>query len=320
MKTLKVELITPTPRSRKGNWITAARWARILRQFGHRVAIRQEYSGNGSDILIALHAQKSFPSIERFHRQHPDHPLLLAMTGTDIYRDIRDHHEARQAMTWADRLILLQPEGREELAAELRSKTRVIRQSAVPSRSRIPKTRRWFDVCVVGHLRPVKDPFRAAEAARLLPPSSRIRIVHAGAALSSKMEARARAEMATNSRYRWLGDLPQWRIRRLMAQSQLMVLSSLMEGGANVISEAVVASLPVVSSRISGSIGMLGEDHPGYFEVEDSEGLARLLLKCETEQEFLRELERRSRALAPLFHPDRERQAWAALLRELRAP
>ena len=131
------------------------------------------------------------------------------------------------------------------------------------------------------------------------------------------MEARARAETADNRRYRWLGNRPRWQVRQLMARCRLMVLTSEMEGGANVISEAIVASLPVISTRISGSIGLLGDDHPGYFEIGDTEGLASLMSHCETSPDFLRQLEERSRTLAPLFDPAREKDAWRDLLREL---
>ena len=314
---LRIQLITPATPSNKGNWVTATRWARILRKLGHQAEIRQELAGDAPDLLVALHAFKSFDSIERFHRAHPDRPLILSLTGTDLYRDIRLHSAARRAMEWADRLILLQPAGSDELAPALARKCRVIRQSAVPTGARVAKTRRWFDVCVVGHLRSVKDPFRTAAAARLLPDSSRIRVLHAGAALSGRMEALARSETAANPRYRWLGDRPRWQVRRLMAKSRLMVLSSKMEGGANVVSEAIVAHLAVVSTEISGSIGMLGRDYPGYFEVGDTEGLAALLVRCETSPAFLKTLEDRSRELAPLYDPAREQQAWADLLEEL---
>ncbi len=321
---MRMQLITPAPPSRKGNWVTATRWARILRKLGHRVEIKQTLSGEGAgrpcQLLIALHAQKSFASIERFHREHPDRPLVLALTGTDLYRDIRLYADARRAMEWADRLVLLQPEAGAELAPALRHKCRVIRQSAIRASTCIAKTRRWFDACVVGHLRPVKDPFRAAAAARLLPAESRIRVLHAGAALSDEMRATAKAEMAENRRYWWLEGRPRWQVRQLMAKSRVMVLSSQMEGGANVVSEALVAHLPVLSTEIAGSIGMLGRDHPGYFEVGDTSHLAALLNRCETDLAFLHDLEERSRALAPLYDPAREQAAWAELLAEVARP
>ncbi len=314
---MNILLITPAARSNKGNWITAKRWRRILRRLGHRVTILKEYGGESCDVLVALHARKSFAAIERFHSDHPSDPLIVVQTGTDLYRDIRHDANAQRAMRWADRMIVLQPEGLNELAPELRAKTRVIRQSATPTRAQVTKGKRTFDVCVVGHLRPVKDPFRCALAARTMPSSSRLRVLHAGAALSDEMEVKARAEMAVNPRYRWLGNLPQWKVRQLMARSRLMVLSSEMEGGANVVSEAIVAGLPVVSTRISGSIGMLGADHPGYFEIGDTAALASLLVRCETEPAFLEQMAERSRELAPLFDLEREVAAWRELLAEL---
>jgi glycosyltransferase involved in cell wall biosynthesis len=154
-------------------------------------------------------------------------------------------------------------------------------------------------------------------AARLLPARSRVRVLHVGAALSEEMAEMARAEMAENDRYRWLGELPRWHARRVLARSHLLSLTSEMEGGANVISEAIAASVPVVASRISGSIGLLGTDYPGYFPVGDTEALAALLQRAEQSPPFLAGLQARCAALAPLVEPDRERQTWAALLTEL---
>jgi glycosyltransferase involved in cell wall biosynthesis len=194
---------------------------------------------------------------------------------------------------------------------------RVVRQSLARPRG-LPRPRLdAFEACAVGHLRPVKDPFRAALAARRLPADSRLRVVHVGAATSEATRRRAEAEAARNPRWRWLGELPRGATLRRIARSRLLVLTSRMEGGANVVSEAIVLGVPVLSSRISGSIGILGADYPGYFEAGDTEGLAALLHRAETDRAFLRELRDRVRALAPLHHPARERDAWRKILREL---
>jgi hypothetical protein len=170
---MTIGLITPAPaRSRRGNRWTALRWARLLRELGHRVVIEEEYRGRRCDALVALHARKSFPSIERFRREHPDAPLIVALTGTDLYGDIRSDRHAQQSLAMASRLVVLQPLGVEELPAKLRSRARVIIQSAERPRGIASPRNDVFDVCVNGHLRPVKDPFRAAKAARLLPGSS----------------------------------------------------------------------------------------------------------------------------------------------------
>src|SRR5437762_8194628 len=104
-----------------------------------------------------------------------------------------------------------------------------------------------------------------------------------------------------------------------MAKSRLFVISSRMEGGANALGEAIVAGLPVLASRIPGSIGILGDDYPGYFQVGDTRELARLMLRCETEPQFLWDLTSRCYDLAALFDPNREQSSWASLLDEMLA-
>ncbi len=315
---MNICLITPAPaRSRGGNRVTALRWARILRDLGHRVAIEAEYRDRPCDLMVALHARRSFASVDRFRRRHPDLPLVLALTGTDLYGDIHTDPQAQQSLELASRLVLLQPTGIAELPQHVRERARVIYQSATRPPGEFAPRKHTFEVCVLGHLRPVKDPFRAAMAARRLPASSHIEIVHIGAALSREMEECARAEASSNPRYRWLGELPRWKALRLLARSRLLVLSSQMEGGANVVSEAIASAVPVLSSRISGSIGLLGPEYPGYFPVGDTQALADLLLRAEADAGFYETLKAWCERLRPLVDPARERQGWARLLREV---
>jgi putative glycosyltransferase (TIGR04348 family) len=305
------------PHSRKGNRVTAVRWARLLRGLGHRLTIGQHYDGRACDLLIALHARRSHRAVARFRQLYPQGPLLVALTGTDLYRDIHTSREAQQSLEMADYLIVLQRCGRLELPARLRPKVRVIYQSATPTPIPPPKSRRFFDVCVLGHLREEKDPFRTALALPYLPKDSRIRVTHAGEALSVAMAKTARALAAREPRYRWVGEVPRWQARRLLARSRLLVLSSRMEGGANVISEALVDGIPVLASRIPGSVGMLGSRYPGFFPVKGTEALAQLLQQAESNRAFYERLQTWCARLAPAFQPARERATWERLLRDL---
>lgn len=315
---MNICVVTPAPaRSRHGNRVTALRWVRILRDLGHRVALQETYDRRRYDLMVALHARRSFSSVERFVCEHPDRPLILALTGTDLYRDIHTDTSAQQSLEIASRFIVLQPLGIHELPAHLRDKARVIYQSVKPLGGAFPHRKRVFEVCVIGHLRPVKDPFRTAMAARLLPYTSRIEVIHVGGALTRDMENRAQAEAAGNPRYHWLGELPRWKARRVLARSRLLILTSHMEGGANVISEAIAASVPIISSRIPGSIGLLGADYPGFFPVRDTQALASLLTRTETDADFYLSLKTLCRRLAPLVDMRRERASWASLLHEL---
>ncbi|MEK6797898.1 MAG: selenoneine biosynthesis selenosugar synthase SenB [Planctomycetota bacterium] len=318
---MRVLIVTPAPpRSTKGNRITADRWARILRSLHHRVTVATSLVDGRFDLLLALHARKSGSAIRRFRRRFPDRPIILALTGTDLYKDIRTSQRAQESLAAADRLIVLQPAGAAALPARFRPKTRVILQSVAPRAAR-PKSARakTFDVCLLGHLRSVKDPFRTALAARHLAPDSRIRVLHLGAALTESYARRARREEAINPRYHWLGGVPRAKAMRLLASCRVLVLSSRMEGGANVIGEAIVHRVPVLSSHIPGSVGLLGEDYSGYFRFRDTAALAALLRRAEKDAAFLGDLRRRCAALAPLFRPAAERVAWRGLLREIRA-
>lgn len=314
----RILIVTPAPsRSLAGNRITATRWARILRTLGHKVQVSEHFHRQRADLLIALHARKSARSIVAFKFGKPSGPIIVALTGTDLYGDIHRDATARESLKTATRIVLLQPDGLSALPKYHQAKSRVIRQSALPPR-RIPQPlKSVFEVCVCGHLRPVKDPFRAAMATRLLPNESQIRITHLGAALSPAMEQRAVTEMQRNPRYVWRGEVPQWQARQLIARSRLLVVTSKLEGGANVVSEALVADVPVVSSRISGSIGLLGDDYRGYFDVGNTQQLRSLLLRCERDREFYESLRDQCRTKPPELTPEAERAAWQSLLGEL---
>src|SRR5207237_4594295 len=130
-----------------------------------------------------LHARKSHSSIISFRQKHPVAPIIVALTGTDLYRDIRINYLAKESLSIATRIIVLQPKAVGELRLSWRKKTRVIFQSvkngqgltgtsgksAKPRASNYAKKRSSasFDVSVIGHLSAVKDPFRTAMAALL---------------------------------------------------------------------------------------------------------------------------------------------------------
>ncbi|MGE5413277.1 MAG: glycosyltransferase, partial [Syntrophomonadaceae bacterium] len=222
------------------------------------------------------------------------------------------------SLALATRLVVLQPLGIEALPPEFRAKATPTLQSARPAPP-LPAPAGVLQACVLAHLRAVKDPFLAAAAARRLPPRSRVRVVHLGAALDAGAEDRARREAAENARWAWLGDRPRGEARARLAGSALLVVTSRLEGGSTAVSEAVACGVPVHSPRVDGSVGVHGPDHPGYFPVGDAAALAALLARAEDDAAFLSDLRRRSERLRPLVEPAREREAWRALLAELTA-
>jgi len=303
-----VLIVSPaSARENNGNWQTASRWAHFLRA-RHQVAIAPDCSiANAPDLLIALHARRSAPAVAAFARAHPERPCVVVLTGTDLYRDIGISSEARASLEVATRLVLLQPAGLAALPAPLRAKASVIFQSAPtmqpPSHG---LKRRHYDICMIGHLRAEKDPYTFMRAASLVT-SPKARLLHIGGALESSLGQAASATQAVNPRYHWLGSLPHSTTRQRLARSHAMALCSLMEGGANVIIEAVTSGVPVLASDISGNRGMLGDDYAGYFAAGEAAALARLIDRSIDDPVFYATLQAQCAARAALFAPETER-------------
>lgn len=313
-----IQIVTPAARhSRRGNRVTADRYAKLLRPLGFRVRINETLDDRAAGAVIALHARKSAASIRLSRRRFPDRPVLLVLTGTDLYQDLKSSRPAKRSLELADRVVVLQEDAVRFLPKEHQRKARVIYQSCVPPVSIPLPLKSCFEVCVSGHLRIVKDPFRAEAASRLLPADSRIRITQIGAALTDSMRNQARRRMRINPRYRWLGEVPRWRARQVLARSRLLVVSSKLEGGANVISEAIAADVPVIASRVSGNIGMLGDDYPGYYELGDTRELADLLHRAAADGGVYEELRNVLRTRRPLIAPRRETRDWLRVLNEV---
>lgn len=299
-----------------GNRGTARQWMHQLELLGHDVELADTWDGQAPDGLIALHAGKSAAAIAAFKRAHPDHRVAVVATGTDIYP--QPGPAALAAFRRADRIVVLQPRARERVPAELRSNVVTIIQSAVPPaptgevRSTDP-----FGICVVAHLREIKDPLRAAAASRRLPSSSRIRVSLAGASLDDELGRRAEREQAENPRFTWRGEIPAEDALRLIAESQLLVVSSFHEGGGRVIGEAVVAGTPVLAARNDAAGSLLGDDYPGLFAAGNAEQLGDLMLRAERDDAFLTMLRNRTRKAQAQFEPHREREALRALVTAL---
>lgn len=312
----RIEIVTPSPPRdvHTGNRTTAARWRRLLAQLGHDVTVTEAWSGQPVDVLVALHAAKSGESAWRFADAHPRRPLVVALTGTDVYRDLDAKPQARALLDRADAVVTLQQRAVARLPDGVARRAHVIHQSVEPPADPPAPRGDAFEVAVVAHLREVKDPFLAADAARALPAASRIEVVHCGAALDDQAQARAEREAVSNPRWRWLGEQPHDAALELVARARVLAVTSRLEGGANVVSEALATGTPVVATRIEGSVGLLGEEYPGYVPVGDAAALAGMLHRVECEPGFHAELCDHVAPLRKLVEPAAERAAWQRLL------
>ena len=310
-------IVTPAlAAANNGNWQTARRWARLLSP-AYRVRITDRWHGGDEALMIALHARRSAPSALAWRAAHPARPLVLVLTGTDLYRDIDVDAAARHALALADALVVLNERGAQRLPEAVRAKARAVLQSC-PTRATLPRTPRHLRALMVGHLRDEKDPLTYLRAVQRLAHRQDLCFDHIGAALDPALGTQARALAARQPSYRWLGAVPHSAARRRIQAAHVLVHASRMEGGAHVVMEALRSGTPVLASRIDGNVGLLGADYGGYFPAGDDAALAAQLARCRDDAAMLSGLRAQCDSRAACFAPETEaaglRQLVAALL------
>ena len=325
MQSKKVVLISPAvAAANNGNWHTAHRWAGfakghcdidVLQQWPLSVTKNDEFAPLA---MVALHARRSASSIHAWARHYPAKPLVVVLTGTDLYRDIQSDKLAQQSLAFATHLVVLQDFGIKALPASVRGKARVIYQSA-PQLLPAVKSARRFKAVMVGHLRDEKDPLTFMAAATRLN-GTPLRFEQIGDGLDAALAAAAQSAAASNPHYRWLGGLSRSETRQRIKRAHVLVNTSLMEGGAHVILEAVQSQTAVLASRISGNLGMLGSDYAGYFDVGNVQQLVELLQRCAQSPSFLALLQSQCQRRASLFAPLQEKRLVLNLLHEITLP
>ena len=310
----KIGIATPAQAAaNNGNWHTAARWAEHLQAVAD-VSVFEHWDGRPLDMLIALHARKSAASIEAFRRARPDGRIVLVMTGTDLYRDLPEDASALRSLALADDIVVLQDLGLRALPPAAARKARVIVQSC-ESRSALPATRRDGPTrfIAMGHIRDVKDPATLARAARRLRDAD-IAVEHLGAFLDEGLTNELRRLTQDCHAYHLRGGLPHAEALQRLANADALVHPSRMEGGANVVIEAICAGVPVLASDIDGNVGLLGTAYEGYFPVGDDERLAALMRRFASDPAFRVRLREHLDTLRERFTPEREAAAVRALV------
>jgi putative glycosyltransferase (TIGR04348 family) len=292
------------------------RWQSFLKNSGHQVRISSQWCSKKTDVLIALHAYRSHASIVQFRKLHPNHPIILIMTGTDLYRDMPLHPEVLKSMEMSDAIVVLQSAALAMIPKNLQGKTHVIYQSTKPVK-RKALLKKSFLISVIGHLRTEKDPFCTAESLQYLRSESKIKVLHLGKAMSPEMKSQAKVYNKELKNYHWLDELSHAETLQQLSRSHLMVISSLMEGGAHVVTEAIAIGVPVIASDIPGNRGLLGDDYPGYYPVGDTKALALMLQKVEFEPLFYKSLEAHIKKRKKYVQPQFELNSIKALLNRL---
>jgi putative glycosyltransferase (TIGR04348 family) len=317
-KSQRITIITPALADAKnGNWQTAKRWLSYIdKNYQSNLSKTLDTkavqkAGDLPDAIIALHARRSASEVHAFATS--GRPIAVVLTGTDLYGDTPSHPEVAQSLELATKIVVLQEDAIKLVPKKWHSKTRVIYQSAA-QRKPGPFRKNSFDIAFVAHLRPEKDPDTMLEGfQRCNIPN--VRLMHIG-----KLDDYAHKYQnaaASDARILLKGLVDYTTARRLQGQCRVLAITSKMEGGANVIIEAITNGTPVIASRISGNVGMLGEDYPGYFELGNAEELSMLITRCASDQDFMNHLKTFADKRANRFLPATESAEVLSLTREL---
>jgi putative glycosyltransferase (TIGR04348 family) len=297
-----------------GNWRTAERWAGLL---GDDYDVIVRTPGDplpAADLLIALLARRAHAAVRAWCGRSPRRPCLVVLTGTDLYRDVPGQDAAAlESLDLADGLVVLQERAVGCLPPQHRGKASVVYQSAAALPA-YRKTALALRSLYVGHIRPEKDPLTFVHAAAALAGRRDVRFVLIGGARDAALARSVRQAAAALPNLAMPGALSHARTRERIRRAHVLVVPSRMEGGANVVVEAITCGTPVLASDCDGNVGMLGDGYPGYFGVGDAAALAHLLVRCREDRRFLGRLTRACAARAPLFRPQAERRALAAAI------
>ncbi len=312
---MHVRIATPSWDEPTGNARTAGRWQALLTGLGHVVSVGEQ-DDSTTELLIAIHARKSATAVASFRSEFPNRPIVLLLSGTDLYGDLHQDPIMTRSLEAADRLIVLHERGGEDVPPQFRERVRWIPQSVLPPTEIPARPHDHVRVAVVSNLRDVKDPLLTLEALSYLPESSTIHVVHVGQPLDPVLEERARRASQSQPRYTYLGPTSLEDALRHIGSAHVLSLTSKLEGGANVVSEAIVLGTPVICTEIAGSVGMLGPDYEGYYPVGDARALAERLHRAESDPSYYERLSRACAENREQYTPAFEREKWRLLLGE----
>jgi putative glycosyltransferase (TIGR04348 family) len=281
-----------------------------------RVIVQTQWNGEACDAMVALHARRSAASISRFAAAGGSRHLAVVLTGTDLYEDLSHSAAVPRSLDAAHRIVVLQEEAMRSLEPRWRRKACVVLQSATPLRT-LRKTKKALHCVAAGHLRREKDPRTLFAAMRLIPRELPITLRHIGAPLDASLARAARKLAREDPRYRYSGPLAHGLTRAAIQSAHLLVHPSVVEGGANVISEAITSGTAILASRIAGNVGLLGRRYPGYFDAGDASGLAACLVQAWEDANFHKRLQSACAARKSALAPAAEGRALRNLLADL---
>ena len=307
-----------------GNRVSAGRWSAMLRAGGHRVreleAPGQHADYAGLDLWIGLHAERSSSSLDLALTRAPGLRAITVLTGTDLNREGGPSESTQDQLDRSNRLVILNKSARRLVPEPLQDRVRYLPQvptgiDPIPVRQAPTAT-----LAMLGHLRPVKDPEVVLRALENLPRGLGLRVLHAGKPLCAELEqACLNASRNPSLPYQYLGPVDRTAALGILAESQGLLLPSRSEGGASVLSEALLTGRAVISSDAPGITSFLPDDYSGTFAIGDDRQLGERLERFATDAEWRHQLTELCASAGEQLRGFDEARGWLELVCELKS-
>ena len=265
--------------SGRGNAVTVERLRAGLEARGvaARVLLPEDCPGAGPrpDIVHAFHAGHSGPAaLSLASELHV--PLVVTLTGTDYNEELDEPVAAervRRVLREARAVIGFSQGCAEHVVArlpELVSTLRVIPQAPFvqgwtrPPCVRLARRPEAFTVLHLAGIRPVKSNLSAvAPLERLRARLPGLRLVFAGPALDAGYAERLSRRIAGLSWCRYAGELPRASIPGALAEADVVLNTSVSEGMANAVLEAMWWGCPVIAHDVPGNRELVAHEVTG---------------------------------------------------------
>jgi glycosyltransferase involved in cell wall biosynthesis len=340
---MRIALITPASHpSVRGNAITVERIASGLRQRGHCVEIYSlEAFPDRAEIPAAirafcpdlLHGFHAFATGDVLRTEARDIgvPVLITVTGTDVNHDLFDPDRRTRVvdvLARAQGIVAFHASIREILLKEipdLGGKIRIIRQAVACGekpgdyRARWRLTPRHIIFFFAAGIRRVKNlTFCLPALTRLHTRHPDLRVLYAGPILENDEGARLLGLIGDPDWIRYLGAVPHDEICSMLRVVDVVVNSSLSEGGmSNALLEAMSRGVAVLASDIEGNRSIIVDELDGllFASEQDFERKAERLI---LDPDLRRRLGRQAQAkIEGEFPREREIDAYEAFYHDL---
>lgn len=302
----RVAILTPYgPPSPRGNAVTVARIARALERSGVELSVWDVSAQDEPSIaagiaayapalIHAFHAYRTGPLAMRLALQSRV-PLVVTCTGTDANHDLDDPSRAevvQKVLNRAGRVTVFHSSIADRILTalpSLRERVTVVPQSVdLPTSEAFDLAARWplppgrvLFVLPAG-IREIKNPaLPLAPLGRLVTTLPEIRLLYVGPVLNPVVGQTLERDLAAIPWARHIGAVPHAQMGSLLSQADVIVNSSISEGGmANSVLEALWLGRAVLASDIEGNRSVIEHGKTGLLfrdEGELEQGAAALV-------------------------------------------